>query len=70
LLAQEEVEVVTALSAAERGLLYDPQVSGGLVLALHQEQARDLLKELHAQGVEAACCIGELIAGAVGVRVE
>jgi len=70
LLTQEEVKVEPSLSVAERELLYESQVSGGLVLALPQEQAGDCLKALHAHGVEAACCIGELIAGAVGVRVE
>lgn len=62
--------MVAALSVAEKELLYDPQISGGLVLALPQDQAGDLLKALHAHGVEAACCVGEVVSGAVGVRVE
>ncbi|WP_446008016.1 selenide, water dikinase SelD [Candidatus Electrothrix sp.] len=69
LLAQEELEREAALSSAEKELLYDPQISGGLVLALPQDQAGDLLKALHAHGVETACRVGEFIAGTVGIRV-
>ena len=70
LLAQEALEIETTLSVAEKELLYDPQISGGLVLALPQDQAADLLKALHAKGMETACRIGEIVAGPVGIRVE
>ncbi|MDU9048706.1 MAG: selenide, water dikinase SelD [Candidatus Electrothrix sp. Rat3] len=70
LLAQHDLKMQTSLSAAETELLYDPQTSGGLLLALPQEQVADLLAALRTNGVEAACCVGEIIAGPVGIRVE
>jgi selenide,water dikinase len=69
LLAQHDLKIQTSLSAAETELLYDPQTSGGLLLALPQAQATELLEALHENGVAAAACIGEVIEGAGGVMV-
>ncbi|CAK8714662.1 Selenide, water dikinase [Candidatus Electrothrix laxa] len=70
LLAQHNLKIQTSLSAAETELLYDPQISGGLLLALPHAQVEDLLAALHTSGVEAASCVGEIIQGAVGITVE
>ncbi|MCI5162471.1 MAG: hypothetical protein D3917_10750, partial [Candidatus Electrothrix sp. AX5] len=69
LLARHDLKVQTSLSAAETELLYDPQTSGGLLLALPQAQAVELLEALHENGVAAAACIGEVIEGAGGITV-
>ena len=69
LLAQHDLKIQTSLSAAETELLYDPQTSGGLLLALPQAQAAELLAVLHKNGVTAATCIGEVIDGADGIMV-
>ncbi len=70
LLAQHDLKIESSLSGVERELLYDSQISGGLLLALPQDQAVKLLKVLHAHGVETACWVGEIVAGDVGIRVE
>jgi len=56
-----------SLSEAEDELLYDPQTSGGLVLAVPASQAKDLLAALHAAGVSAASRIGEVVDSPVGI---
>ena len=43
-------------------LLFDPQTSGGLLIAVAVNQATDLLQALHNAGVEDAATIGEVIA--------
>ena len=60
---------VTADGVAEEALLplFDPQTSGGLLIAAPEGRARDLLRLLHADGVSAAV-VGEVVDGA-GVRV-
>ncbi|MCI5168593.1 MAG: selenide, water dikinase SelD [Candidatus Electrothrix sp. GM3_4] len=70
LLAQHDLKIQTSLSTAKTELLYDPQTSGGLLLALPKAQAAELLAVLHENGVAAAACIGEVIEGAGGVTVE
>ncbi len=69
LLAQHNLKIQTSLSAAETELLYDPQTSGGLLLALPHDQVADLLAALRTNGVEAASCVGEIIEGSVGITV-
>ncbi len=58
------------LTDKEQELLYDPQTSGGLLLALPAEQADDLLSAMHKRGVVAAEKIGEVCAGKSCVVVE
>ncbi|XCN72307.1 MAG: selenide, water dikinase SelD [Candidatus Electrothrix aestuarii] len=70
LLSQHDLKIRANLSEAEAELLYDPQVAGGLLLTLPRDQAPALLTALQKNGVEGAACIGEAVAGAVGVRVE
>jgi selenide, water dikinase len=50
------------LSEVEHGLLYDPETSGGLLIAVDATQAEQLLEELIAAG-ERASLIGEVIEG-------
>ena len=42
-------------------LLYDPQTSGGLLIALEAESAEALVSALHAEGVGAAAIVGEFV---------
>ncbi len=69
MVARSELELRCTLSAAEEELLYDPQTSGGLLLALPAAQAEDLLAALQSAGVEGVCLIGEVVAGTVGIEV-
>jgi selenide,water dikinase len=70
LLAQHDLKIQASLSVAETELLYDPQTSGGLLLALPKDQAGALLVALHENGVKEASCIGEVVDRSLGVTVE
>lgn len=47
-------------------VLYDPQTSGGLLLAIPEKKAGILLKKLKARGVKRAAIIGKIIATSEG----
>jgi selenide,water dikinase len=51
-------------------LLYDPQTSGGLLLALPAGQASLLLDDLRSAGIVAAALVGEVTGEAVGLTVR
>jgi len=60
---------VTWASAVHPGawrLLYDPQTSGGLLIAVAAAKAQALLRALKARGVEHATVVGEITAGPPG----
>ena len=63
------LSVRAGLDSAEDELLYDPQTSGGLVLAVPSSQAGDLLVALHAAGVDHAVRIGEVTDAAAGIEL-
>jgi selenide, water dikinase len=51
-------------------ILYDPQTSGGLLIAVPASKAEKLLRKLHREGVKEAAVIGEVAAaprGRIGV---
>ncbi len=59
------------LSRAEEEILFDPQTSGGLLLAVAPEQADDLIRELHAAGTTSARRIGGVMqSGAPGISIK
>ena len=47
-------------------ILFDPQTSGGPLMAVPEKLALKLLKELHDAGVKEAAIIGEVAAGPKG----
>ncbi len=57
----EWVGLSSSVSSVQLDLMYDPQTSGGLLMAVHHEDAAALLADLHACGERAA------IVGAVRV---
>ncbi len=63
-----DLEIKASLSAAEEELLFDPQTSGGLLLALPEQQADALLRDLQAAGI-GATIVGRAIQGNSGIRV-
>ena len=69
MVARHHLAMNVSLSAAEEELLYDPQTSGGLLLALPGDQADALIAALHAAGVGVAARIGEVIIEPVGLTV-
>lgn len=58
------------LSSEEEELLYDPQTSGGLLLALPMTQAKELVGDLNKAGVKAVALIGEVFEGQIGVTIQ
>ena len=51
------------LSKEQQGVVFDPQTSGGLLLAVPEQQADDLLAALHRAKVTAAVKIGNVVSG-------
>jgi len=47
-------------------IIFDPQTSGGLFIAVPHERAWMLLEKLHKQGVKGAAIIGEVVAEPAG----
>ena len=60
---RDAVSVDTGVSSALLHVLFDPQTSGGLLIALPPSQASALVQTLHTRGVEHAVIIGEVEAG-------
>jgi selenide,water dikinase len=69
MVAKHNLEMRRPLSPAEEELLYDPQTSGGLLLALPASQADELLTALREVGIHEAQRIGEITAEPVGLVV-
>lgn len=64
------LELAATLSEAQNELLFDPQTSGGLLLAVPADQAGRLTEELRAAGVDSAQRVGEAVESRnPGVRV-
>jgi len=64
------VEIKDSVPAYLADILWDPQTSGGLLIAVPREKAERLLKKLHQVGVKEAAIIGEVVAASKGrIRV-
>ena len=59
----------TKLRREHEEVLFDPQTSGGLLAALPEAAARELVRALHAAGVVAAAIVGHVEAGDPGITV-
>lgn len=69
-LSEGHLQIVTKLSKEKEELLFDPQTSGGLLLAVPESQAKELVDKLRNAGVETAVKIGEAIGSATpGIRI-
>ena len=60
---RDAVSVDAGVSSALLQVMFDPQTSGGLLIALPPSQASALVQTLHTRGVEHAVTIGEVEAG-------
>jgi len=60
-LAQGFWEAVAGMAVEEEALLFDPQTSGGLLLAVPADQCDDLLTGLKEAGIEAATHVGDVV---------
>lgn len=58
-LVEQYIDPAVKLLPEQLQLLFDPQTSGGLLLALPAHQADQLVEELKLAGVEHACSVGD-----------
>ena len=61
-LAEGAWEMTTQRSAEEQALLFDPQTSGGLLIAVPDSQVDDLISRLKKEGLETVVRVGEVVA--------
>jgi selenide,water dikinase len=55
-------EVLSKKSAPKEALLFDPQTSGGLLLAVAESLAEDVIAQLKSTGVQTAARVGKVVA--------
>jgi selenide,water dikinase len=60
------VEVLGTVNTAEQDLLYDPQTSGGLLLAVDENKKEELLAALRQEGVRHPGVIGRVLGSGSG----
>ena len=58
---QDMVDMAENVPQYLRDILFDPQTSGGLLIAVPGDKASRLLKKLHAAGIKEAAVIGEVV---------
>lgn len=68
-LCGERLRFAALLSRERQEVFFDPQTSGGLLAALPEAQARELVRELHAAGMPWVAIIGHVEAGEPGITV-
>jgi selenide,water dikinase len=61
------LEIARSLTAAQEELLFDPQTSGGLLLAVPALEAKQLAGEIINRGVSVAAIIAEAVEGKPGI---
>ena len=61
-LAEGFWERASKKSPHQEELLFDPQTSGGLLLAVPESQSGQLVAELTRAGVQTAACVGKAVA--------
>jgi selenide,water dikinase len=57
------VEIASSVDPLIQDVLFDPQTSGGLLISLDEQSAKDLLMVLKEKGVQEAALIGEVVSG-------
>ena len=65
----EAVQLMPEVAPWQRDLLCDPQTSGGLLIAVSQDGSDDVMRLLQARGHPLAAVVGQLAAGAAGIKV-
>jgi selenide,water dikinase len=68
-LCGERLRFGVPLSRERQEVLFDPQTSGGLLVALPEAQAREYVRDLHAAGMPWVALIGHVEHGEPGITV-
>jgi selenide,water dikinase len=68
-LVADKMTIKNSLTSYAEELLYDPQTSGGLLLAVPEIQAEKLIAALKAAGVDTAIQVGHIEEGPTGITV-
>jgi selenide,water dikinase len=68
MVAKHHMQMSAKLTAAEEELLYDPQTSGGLLLSVPHEQAKELMNLMMKDNIQATL-VGEITDDPVGITV-
>ncbi len=68
-LSAAHLKIRTELSSAAEEILFDPQTSGGLLLAVPEDQADGALRAIIERGAETAAIIGEVTEGDCTITV-
>ena len=63
---RDMVDVAASVPQYLNDILFDPQTSGGLLIAVPGEKAQNLLESLHKEGIAEAAVIGEVVASPKG----
>ena len=58
----EQVGFGKSLDESSVELMFDPQTSGGLLVAVPADEVEEILSRLHSDGVSSACQIGQVLA--------
>ena len=58
---RSHIEQACEISDEMRDILFDPQTSGGLLMAIPPDKAEDLLKKLRSSGIKEAAIIGQIV---------
>jgi len=58
---EQETYISGKVPELERIVLFDPQTSGGLLIALPESEGEDLLKKLQEKGIKEASLIGKIV---------
>ena len=66
----EHITLDPAVTETQRGMLTDPQTSGGLLVSCSADVADQVLALFHEQGFESARVIGQVTEGKAGVTVK
>ena len=64
--ASQYVTVSTEVNEEIETVLYDPQTSGGLLIAIHPESAEELVSRLRNEGLEFTTIIGHVVSSSDG----
>jgi len=56
-----QVDIDSALSPYLIDILFDPQTSGGLLIAVSGKKAQEMVKRLRKEGIEDAAIIGKVV---------